>query len=130
MTPTNLVLYQFTLPGPTLVGYMQSHDADVSSLYASLPHLLIVVFVEKEGTRVTPLGGYIMKTNLSTDDDRFVSHVLNTAATLQPTATLVLLTKTFQTIKANESDTALPTEADLESMAIHAYTRIGSAGSA
>lgn len=130
MTPTNLVLYQFTLEGPTLVGYPQSHAADVSNLYTSLPNLLIVVFVEKKGGHVAPLGGFIVKTDLSKEDQSFTTSMLTTAATLEYTATLMARTNTFQTIKANEANTLLPSEADLESMAIHAYTRVGCAGSA
>lgn len=130
LEPKFLVLYQFVLEGLTYKSHMQEHEEDISSLYAALPYFYSAVFVRKNGSLVTPLGGVLFKSDIESNDAKFLDKVMEVARALQPAAQLIDKTTTFQLVPITEQDQQVPTEKDCHRIATETCTLVGNGGNA
>lgn len=126
MTPVNLILYQFTFSqtsdGPVITGYEALHDASGSVLFNELPNFYCVIFVDAVDNKRTPLGGFLLKTNLNQEkDETFIKNIMETASSLDIASKFINETDTFVATNVHYRSQALPTRDVCELMVCDAF---------
>lgn len=120
-----LVLSQFRISGGFITSYQQQHDSDVTGVYNSLANLYTVVVTMREGAKLTPFGGFIVKTDIPSDSTILQKNMYEIAQELSEVKPLLQFGNSLQIVPTNYLNTTLPSEADIEQIAVGACMSFG-----
>lgn len=125
-----LVLFQYQVAGDYLKSFTVSHANDETGLFNELPFLYCVAVIKRDGQKVTPFGGFLIKTDIAKDDPKLTEHMYNAAKQLDKVSEILEYGSTIQITPTKYESSSLPDEAKCEELVVGALYLYGWGGNA
>ena len=125
-----LVLFQYQLVGEHFKSFEVIHENDMTNFFNELPYFYCVTVVNREGEKVTPFGGFLVKTDLPKDSPQLMQSMYEGAKQLDKVSEILKYGNTLQITPTKYESTTIPNEKKCEELAVGALYLYGWGGNA
>ena len=125
-----LVLFQYQIAGEHLKSFKVTYEEDQTHFFNSLPHMYCVTVISRDGERVTPYGGFLIKTNIPKTDKKILETMYDVAQQLEKVEPILKFGTTIQIVPTNYDQDSIPNESACEQLVVGALYAYGWGGNA
>lgn len=125
-----LVLFQYQIAGEHLKSFKVTYEKDQTQFFNSLPHMYCVAVISRDGEKVTPYGGFLIKTDIPKTDPKLVETMYGVAQRLEKVEPILKFGTTIQIVPTNYVLGSIPNESECEQLIAGALYLYGWGGNA
>jgi hypothetical protein len=125
-----LALFQYQVAGDYLKSFTVNHVNDETELFNELPFLYCVAVIKRDDEKVTPFGGFLIKTDLSKDDPQLTQYMYEAAQQLDKVSEILEYGSTIQITPTKYESRSIPDEEKCEKLVVGALYLYGWGGNA